>query len=445
MQVKKLTSNRWFWAVLVLATAVRAWLFVSVACNYRLAMTPDSTSYVELAENLKNHGVFTRDLLIPAGPQGQAEIFRTPGYPVFLMNGGWWYQPVIDVLLVMLTMLLALRLLRDERLAILAGGWQAITPVAAAASVRVLSDSLYAFLLTASVLCIVVCLQNRRWWAAVGGAIIMTLACYVRPVGLFAGAAMAGVLILARGTWLRGVVFVLILGAGIAPWIVRNHIRADYTGFSSVAGETLHRFTAAEVYAAQTGLDIEDVRFNFDWNIGAQDLPTPGAVARYRRQEAMAIINANRGLALRVHLLGCGAFWLPGATDVLEELNLTTGQRGTLAVFHREGLLAAVAHYFGGNHLAFGVALMLGLIYAAKLVGVFRVIIPGPGGWPKDAEVWLLVALVSMAALMGGPASTPRFRVPVSPILSIAAAAGWGRLLWRKRYLSINQSSELCP
>jgi hypothetical protein len=446
MLVKKLTSNRWFWAVLILATLVRAGLFVSVALDYRRAMTPDSGSYVDLAENLKSHGAFTQDLLVPSAPQGRAEIFRTPGYPVFLMSGGWWYQPVFDVMLVFVTMLLALRLLNDERLAILAGLWQAVTPVAAAASVRVLSDSIYAFLLTAAVLCIVVCLQNRHWWAAVTGAIVMAMACYVRPAGLFAATVMAGAMILARGSWLRGVVFVMILAACIGPWIARNQIKADYAGFSSVAGDSLHRFTAAEVYAATHGWPVDDARFSFDWEVACQGLPTPGAVARYRRQRAMAIISADRGVALRIHLLGCGAFWLPGATDVLEELGATSGQRGTLAVFHREGILAATQHYFDGRLGLMVLGIGLALVYGAKVAGVLRAVIPGRGRrWSPSPEVWLLVALVAVAAMMGGPASTPRFRVPVSPLLSVAAAAGWGRWLWRGRYLSMSQSNELCP
>jgi hypothetical protein len=446
MLLKKLTSNRWFWAVIALATVIRVGLFVPLVAHKDRAVTPDSAGYIDLAENLYRHGVFTREMPTASGAQSQPEIFRTPGYPVFLMNGGWWLQPGMDVLLVIVTMLLAMRLLGDERLAILAGAWQAVTPVAAAASGRVLSDGLYAFLLTTAVLCVVAYLQDRRWRAVIGGAAVMILACYVRPAGLFAAAVIAAVLILARGSWVRGVVFVLIVAAGVGPWIVRNHQAADYAGFSSVAGDSLHRFTAAEVYAAKHEMPVEDVRYYFDWEVDQQSLATPGAEARYRREQAMQIISEDRRLAARVHVLGCGGFWLPGATDVLEELGLTTGQRGTLEVFHRQGIWAATKHYFDGRWGVMALGIGLALIYAAKLAGVVRAAIPGRGRrWSPLPEVWLLVALVVLAAMMGGPASTPRFRVPVSPILSVAAAAGWGRWLWRGRHLSMSQSSELCP
>ncbi len=50
--------------------------------------------------------------------------------------------------------------------------------------------------------------------------------------------------------------------------------------------------------------------------------------------------------------------------------------------------------------------------------------------------VWLLAAVVVVSSLLGGPASTPRFRVPVEPLLSMAAAGGWallGGAIWARR------------
>jgi hypothetical protein len=49
------------------------------------------------------------------------------------------------------------------------------------------------------------------------------------------------------------------------------------------------------------------------------------------------------------------------------------------------------------------------------------------------AEVWLCLLLVLLAFLLPGPAAHPRFRVPVEPILSVAAAAGWAMLAARRR------------
>jgi len=46
---------------------------------------------------------------------------------------------------------------------------------------------------------------------------------------------------------------------------------------------------------------------------------------------------------------------------------------------------------------------------------------------------WLCVLLVLAAFLLPGPANHPRFRVPVEPILSAAAAIGYVGLIERRR------------
>ncbi len=50
------------------------------------------------------------------------------------------------------------------------------------------------------------------------------------------------------------------------------------------------------------------------------------------------------------------------------------------------------------------------------------------------AAFWLCLLLVLTAWLLPGPANHPRFRVPVEPILSAAAAIGYiGLIQWRRR------------
>ena len=46
---------------------------------------PDGPEYVRLADNLARHRVFSRD----TSPPYRAELFRTPGYPVFLALLQW--------------------------------------------------------------------------------------------------------------------------------------------------------------------------------------------------------------------------------------------------------------------------------------------------------------------------------------------------------------------
>jgi hypothetical protein len=180
---------------------------------------------------------------------------------------------------------------------------------------------------------------------------------------------------------------------------------------------------------------------------------------------------------------------------VLEVAGLTTGGKGTLDVLHRQGLWAAVRHYFGDNTKAMWLAGAMLLVPLVRYAGVLMLVLGklplpwrrggqastpgrrgdaetrglpaeasakvghgegmGNGDWLRNgtlsavsvpvpvshagrrpamgAEVWLCLLLVLVAFLLPGPAGHPRFRVPVEPILSVAAAAGWALLAARRR------------
>jgi hypothetical protein len=122
---------------------------------------------------------------------------------------------------------------------------------------------------------------------------------------------------------------------------------------------------------------------------------------------------------------------LPGITDVLEIAGITTQQRGTLAVLQQQGLWAAVRHYFGGSEEAMWLALPAAVLelakYALVLVAAAAYLRPRMG-----SAAWLIVLTVLVMIAIGGPAATPRFRVPVEGLLSLAAAAGVVRLAGRR-------------
>ncbi|MFW6133885.1 MAG: hypothetical protein ACOC8F_08315, partial [Planctomycetota bacterium] len=166
--------------------------------------------------------------------------------------------------------------------------------------------------------------------------------------------------------------------------------------------------------------------------------------AEWRARQARRAIAEHPLEYAWLHLRGCAGVYLPGAPYALEMLGLTSGQKGTRDVLRREGLVAAARHYFGHNTaallLAAPMVLLLGLKYASIAVGAVLRLVAGRGGLGRfrlGAEVWLLVLVVIVGTLLPGPYGLPRYRVPLAPILSIAAGAGvialWDRLRRRGR------------
>ena len=97
-------------------------------------------------------------------------------------------------------------------------------------------------------------------------------------------------------------------------------------------------------------------------------------------------------------------------------------------------------HYFGRQMEAVAPVIPMLLIFLLKGVGVLASL-GGLFQWKRSGQArlrlsavgWWLGLIVMVSALLGGPASTPRFRVPVEPLLSIGAAAGLLLLLEANR------------
>jgi len=536
------------WGILILALAVRTAMLFSVSADIERAKTPDSQEYENLAAGWLQTGEYEDPLPIKriyfSGclPRVyRAEIFRTPGYPALLAGAVratpknqsaqspllllWFsarpsqttyqiilsFQVLVDLHLVMLTFFLG-RSLAGHGAGLLAALFQAVSPLAAAASCRILTDGIFAFMLTAAVLLLLRHFRTGGWWLLLSAGLVMGAACYVRPVGLAFSAVMALVILFSRrstgilpvssmavpalpgkdkttggtpveltaetavllmgepegpGTpmlrrsarprrLIRTAAFACIVIACIAPWVFRNATVADYWGFSSFATESMYWYSAAEIEARQKHKPVEEIRQQFRkaerWPDGTEEGlvafakgpcgSTPGHLARYRWDKARGIILAHPWEFLDIHLRGDLAFWLPDATEALEVLGYTSGGKGTLDVLHRQGLVAAAKHYFGDNRTAMALAGVMVVLLLVRYAGVVLC-----GLWRlrrrMTAAGWLCLLLVLTAWLLPGPANHPRFRVPVEPILSAAAAIGWlGLLQWRRRRRGANKTVE---
>jgi len=421
--------TRSFVVILLLASAARLGvLFWSWNHPDRL-LTPDSEGYILLSRSLAEEQSFQID--------GRHEINRTPGYPAFLspfaaMGDSWWraaalVQALLDVLLVHLTFLLGWMLTGNDRAGLVAAAFQAVSPLAIAASVRILSDSLFAFMLTLSLLLVVYHLRTGRYWGLVAGAVLLGLACYVRPVGVTFAAICTLILLFRPHRLARAGLFAGIVAACVAPWIVRNAITADYIGFSSFAGDSLYHFATAELIAADEGKDPAEVRSELK-EIDARENAgkAPGPAAGFRLKLAMEAIRQRPWLYAKTHLIDSLGFFLPGATDLLEVCGVTTGGRGTLDVLHSQGPLAAWRHYFADNTPAMISAAAMIVILAGQYLGVILCLLRRIGQ-SIPAEAWLLGLIVVVAALLPGPSGLPRYRIPAEPLLAVAAGAGFTR------------------
>ncbi len=436
---------------------VTLWTILSLALTLRLAvlaiglrsggalLTPDSAGYIDTARTLATHGRFA------TGPDEPPELARTPGYPLLLaalwratagdtriasaprsaiVPAAALAQCAMDAILVYLTYILGCRL-SGRTAGLLAAAFQAAAAVAVAASVRVLSDGVFSLLLTVAVLCLLRYMRGGRWPAIVASAAVLAAAAYVRPIALLAPLPIG--VVLGRRHMRKVAAFAGVFAACIAPWIVRNYVTAGYPGFSAITSVNLYYYNSAAVRARQEGVGEDQMRRKMRREF-QEDATGDTPAEQYLWQGNTGIRTCVRDplTAIVVHLEGCLAGLLPGATDVLEAAGVTQGQRGTLGVLKRDGPRAAARHYFSGNWAAAAMMIPSGLLLAVVYLGVL--ITSGRKlRFRMSARAWLLLLIVAYFLLTPGPASHPRFRAPIMPLLNAVAAAGWVWVASRRR------------
>ncbi len=213
MNSEQAVSTRDLLALTGVALALRlAWV------QWGAWRTPDGVDYLQLAQNLALHGIFSFDGVTPTA-------YRPPLYPAFISF--FWRANEAPILAVMVlqaalgaaTVALTYLIARDRfssRVAQLAGAGMALAPMSSRYVATILTETLFTFLLTLGVLC-----WGRRRHVATGitlGLAALTRQALVPFILLLSLTAVARAWRSRLGTHVIAVSALLVL----SPWTVRN-------------------------------------------------------------------------------------------------------------------------------------------------------------------------------------------------------------------------------
>jgi len=241
------------WGLIILAISLRLFMFTMGPANdIKQAYEPDSRRYVQLAQSLHDYGTFSRgpedsgvihiplfqlrkergELEKPDQNQQYPEIFRTPGYAVFLSIFQWLglslsavvpAQCILSGLTILMVFMLARHMLRHNLAALAAATIVAFHPADILATQSILSETLFTTVLLSGI-CLCVMGYKNLAWAMLGGLLIGT-ATVIRPISILLGLAIAIWLVVCKHnkpSWAAAVT--ILVGSLILPaaWMVRN-------------------------------------------------------------------------------------------------------------------------------------------------------------------------------------------------------------------------------
>ena len=191
--------HRWNWlplaSILLLALALRAALLAAACHNapdLHTLKAANTHSYVAPAESLVADGRFFRD--------GAPEIIRTPGYPLLLTVGLLTghvelvtvaLQIIVSVASIALVYFLAWELTANSTAALIASALAALEPLSIIFTVRLLPETLFTFLILASLWLLLRYLRTSSTLALVATALMLAAATFVRPISYYLPPAIA--------------------------------------------------------------------------------------------------------------------------------------------------------------------------------------------------------------------------------------------------------------
>lgn len=430
-------------AVVLLALAVRGGVLMLPG-----ALTEDPDGYRALAENVVAHGCFGRGDVPTA--------YRPPLYPLVLApavalgpNGSTAIR-VLHLALGVATVWLTYRLGQSwglGRWALVAAALVACDPILLAQSRLVMTETLATFLAVASLLALTAAARRPTVGRSALAGAALGAAALCRPTFLVPLAVAAVVLPGLARPWsqrfktLAG--FAVAAAVVLAPWAVRNQVRfgrpivaTTHGGYTLLLGNNPWFYEYLREGCWGTAWD--PTAFHEHWAARAS-LDTPADELRTDRlayTEAWETIGNQPGMFAYSCLVRAGRLWgpLPHRTEADESPTHAAARYAVGAWYLAEFVLALVGLI--ATHRAAGLVLPHRAARLVPALGRRRHKAGGSlnaGGSSKIGRPfswsWGVILVVAFTAVHAFYWSNLRMRAPLMQVVTLAAAAGVGRLV----------------
>ncbi len=419
--------------VVLIAVLARLLYAIPGIMDPELVMRTDTASYLGPAKSL------LQDFIFASEPGGLPTAARLPLYPLYLAlclgisGGSMAFCIIVNSILgglIAAPVYLAARLYGNWKIAFAAALLFALNPTAIALSPMMLSDTLFLAFVSVQTLFFLKFVRSRFAMFFFVSIFFAAVAVLIRPTNLPWLLPALFVLWCLPKFQLRLKLFyslfaILIYAAIVTPWILRNHsIGAGYRIDTFQSDMLIHNVSAME--SKRLNVPDPELReqymqeFEAEYARNPEKYKTPGDKLDYQDQQMSAKIKAHPfqffALYFRPYVL------FPDIPSFLENLGITKTGRNTTDVLNRQGVFAAVKHYFGGHWGALAVTIPLialaGLLYLFGFGEVIR------RCFMLDyVTVLLFLLLAEYYLFLPGSVPMPRYQLPALPFLCVMTAS----------------------
>lgn len=348
---------------------------------------------------------------------GQYPAFgRAPVYPTFLASVYWAFGHsyphvrVVQAVLVSLTALFGFllgRALFGHREGLIAGGIVSLYPGFFAYSGLLLTETLFALLVTAFTWCVVQMWRGKglRWAVASGVTLGLAILCRGEIIGV---AAPAAALLAWKRRSLSGVrgatLFLLVTVLTVAPWTVRQYANRDEgVVFTGGIGATLWLSTYPGEWL-EWYPEREPLRSLIDCQCSGEELD------RLLIRESIRNVMDSPGQYAWMSAKRFGRFWIGSHSNAVRGLEWS--------------FQAAIAR---GETPVFALKTLMLILNAGLLVVAAVGLYIARASWDGWLPVLLVIGYINLVHV--GLFSTSRYQIPIMPLVAVFAACTGNRFV----------------
>ena len=399
---------------------------ISVQSHERY-LRPDSEFYMRAAYSLVNGNGYPGSIRAPGFSVTAAVLLKMADSPLvisafFAIAGG----------LASLLVFAAAKEYADYKTGLLAEALYSFNLTAVVNSPMLLTDTFFGILAALQLWLFVLFLKHKKGGFICLTALTAALGTLVRPINLLWFLPGITLIVFTSGiNWkkklLNSLLFLLIFWGTITPWMTRNAMRSAGFCIDVNTGAMLHQ-NGAMLLAEVNGTDFESEKAIIMKKLDKlfadnQRFPTEKSRVDYRKKKYIELILAHPIIWLKQQFQW--KILLPDVPTGFEILGVTSAGRGTMGVMAKQGVWAAVNHYFDGKIylplLFLPLLLPVLLTYAGCAIQLFCDI---KNIRQKFFEILLFLAFAEYYLFLPGAITAPRYQIPALPFAVTVSAMG---------------------